>query len=362
VTTPTGSSLDHSIGPDGLLTVSVRSGAVHLRAVDGDAVRVRDGRGRDLDGAFAIDLGPGSAALRASRGFGIAGIRSDAGSAELDIEVPRRATVVLDGESGEIDAEGLAGDQRYRTVSGDITLRGVAGRIAIESVSGDVDITAIGEASLTARVVSGDLDVRAATLTSLEVATTSGDLRVAGRLAGMGPFHVDTVSGDGLFAPVGDIRVEMTTVTGDLRSEIGGTAQGGRSRRSLVVGADGPQVSFRSMSGDLRVVRAIPVTTAATVDRPPAEPEAAPTAGPSEPDAAPEQTPASVPTAPAPTAFPRDDTERVPVALAPTAAPAATTPPRFAADEDARIAILRSLERGEIDVAEAGRRLEAVDG
>jgi hypothetical protein len=32
-----------------------------------------------------------------------------------------------------------------------------------------------------------------------------------------------------------------------------------------------------------------------------------------------------------------------------------------AAYEDARLRILRSLERGEIDVAEAGRRLEALD-
>ena len=33
-----------------------------------------------------------------------------------------------------------------------------------------------------------------------------------------------------------------------------------------------------------------------------------------------------------------------------------------AAYDDARLRILRSLERGEIDVAEAGQRLEALDG
>jgi hypothetical protein len=33
-----------------------------------------------------------------------------------------------------------------------------------------------------------------------------------------------------------------------------------------------------------------------------------------------------------------------------------------AAYDEARLRILRSLERGEIDVAEAGRRLEALDG
>ena len=120
--------------------------------------------------------------------------------------------------------------------------------------------------------MSGDLDLRAATLTALEVATTSGDLKVAGRLTGSGPFRVETVSGDGLLAPVGDLRIEMTTVTGDLHSEIGGMPGGGRGRRSLVVGEHGPFVSFRSMSGDLRIVRAIPVTDVGS------EPGAAPDA------------------------------------------------------------------------------------
>ncbi len=294
MTTTIGSTLEHTIGADGLLAVSLRSGTVRLHAVDGDAIRARDVRGRDLEATFSIELGPGSAAFRAGRALDIAGLRAAGRGADLEIEVPRRATVVLDGASAETHVDGLAGDQRYRTVSGDITLRGVTGRIHIEAVSGDVDITATAEASLTARVVSGDIDVRAATLTSLEVATTSGDLKVAGRLAGPGPFRVETVSGDALLAPVGDIRVEMTTVAGDLRSDIEGMSGGGPGRRSLVVGEAGPVVSFRSMSGDLRVVRAIPLATVAVVAVPASVPEPEPVA------AAPEAEAATIPAAPAP--------------------------------------------------------------
>jgi hypothetical protein len=58
--------------------------------------------------------------------------------------------------------------------------------------------------------------------------------------------------------------------------------------------------------------------------------------------------------------------------LAPPAPPASAAPPApaeralanvaiAAAYEDARLRILRSLERGEIDVVEAGRRLETLD-
>ena len=179
-----GSSLDHTIGLEGVLAVSLRSGTLRLRAVDGDAVRIRDASGHDLQAAFSIELGPGSVSLRANRVFGLAGLLASGGGADLEIDVPRQATVVLDGTSTEIEADGLAGEQRYRTVSGDIALRAVSGRIQIEAISGDIDITAGGEASLTARTVSGDLDLRAATLTGLGVATTSGDLKVAGRRLG----------------------------------------------------------------------------------------------------------------------------------------------------------------------------------
>ena len=365
MTTRTDSTIDHTIGAEGVLVVSLMSGSIRLRATDGDAVHISDAAGGDLHSTFTIELGPGSATLRSDRGLGIPGIpgvRCAGGVADLDIDLPPRATLVLDGKSAEIDADGLTGEQNYKTVSGDVTLRTVSGRIRVEAVSGDVDVTASGEASMTVRTVSGDLDLRAATLAGLDVTSMSGDVKVAGRLAGNGPFRVETVSGDALLAPAGDLRVEMTTVSGDLRSEIGGTTQGGRGRRSLVVGDKGPTVSFRSMSGDLRVVRA---TRVATDD---ARPEPAPPTGPPAPPPAPAAP--SSPPAPAP-GIERDVTERMPVAVAPVSdpepveAPVESSPDPVAAqradDDDERIAILRALERGEIDVTEAGQRLEALD-
>lgn len=376
MSTATGSHIEHPIGADGLFAVSLRSGTIRMRAVDGDAVRVRDRHGDDLAAGFAIELGPGTAALRDGRGNGVAGMRSRGGSADLDIDVPRAATVVIDGTSAEIEVTGLVGDQRYRSISGDITLRGVSGTISVDAVSGDVDITTTDRSALTARVVSGNIHLRAATLISLEVATTSGDLKVAGRLAGDGPFAIETVSGDALLAPVGDIRVEMRTVAGDLRSDVGGTAGGRPGRRSLAVGDRGPVVSFRSMSGDLRVVRAIavaaapvepmePVSSAPELDASHSsaaadddgvspEPEADP-----RPESEPRRNDAVAPDA-VQGGLERVDTERVPVVFPPVApvAPAETTQ---AADEDARIAILSLLETGQIDVAEASRRLESLD-
>ena len=254
-----------------------------------------------------------------------------AGTPDLEIDLPRGATVVIEGGSADIEADGLVGDQRYRTASGDMSLRAVSGRIAIDAVSGDVDISATGEAAVTIKTVSGDVELRAATLTTLDATTTSGDLRVAGRLAGPGPFAIVTVSGDTLLAPAGDLRVEMATLSGDLRSKAGGQTEGGRGRRSLTLGSGAPLLTLRSLSGDLLVVPPTPVRL---------------------PD----------PSRPAPVVTEvdsRPETRPEPPTPAPTDAP---NPAIAAAYDDARLRILRSLERGEIDVAEAGQRLEALDG
>jgi hypothetical protein len=325
----TGATIEHAIGRHGLLSIRLRDGGARLRAVDGESIMARDRHGRDLADVFDIELGQGSASFQAEKSHG------GRHTPDLEIDVPRGATVVLEAGSADFEVDGLVGDQRYRTASGDMTLRAVAGRIVVDAVSGDVDVQATGEAALTIRTVSGDVELRAATITALEAATTSGDLRVAGRLAGPGPFAIVTVSGDTLLAPAGDVRIEMATLSGDLRSKVGGRTEGSRGQRSLVVGGGGPLVTLRSLSGDLLVVPPTPVREPAAV------------------------LPVAMPAGSAHTG-----TAGQPAAASdPRADPADTQNTAIAAAyDDARLRILRSLERGEIDVAEAGQRLEALDG
>ena len=284
-TTTTGSGIAHAIGTDGLFSLSLRSGAARLRAVDGDTLRVRDRGAHDLAAMFTIDLGQGSAALRAIDGSTFFGGGRHA--PDLDIDVPREATIVVDAASGDLDATGTLGDQRYRTASGEVTLADVSGRIAVEAVSGGVDLVATGEAQLTVRTVSGDVQLRADTIASLDVATTSGDLRMDGRLAGAGPFGIVTVSGDVQLAPSGDLRIELASLSGDLRSEIGGASDGGRGRRSLTVGKGGPLLTVRSLSGDVNVVRppAVSDQSSAATAAPASDPSPIPAPAPSSGDA-----------------------------------------------------------------------------
>lgn len=318
MTTAAGSTLEHSIGADGLLAIHMGDGEVRFRGVEGDTVRVRDRNDGVLADMFKIEAGPGSLSLEAGRGLEIilgstSLRRGQVGHApELEVDLPRGATVVFEAGSTDVEADGLIGDQRYRTASGDIDLRAVGGVLSVEVVSGDMRITAVEAANVAARSVSGDVAIRAATLSALHVTTTSGDVGVTGRLAGEGPFAIETVSGDGLLEPSGDIEVEMSSVTGDLSSDLDARPVSGHGRRTLVVGSGGPTLTFRSMSGDLHVGRPTVVV------------------------------------------------ETVPAAAEPSAERAPNAAIAQAYDE-ARLQILRSLERGEIDVSEAGRRLEQLD-
>jgi hypothetical protein len=300
-------TLEHTIGSDGIMSIRLRDGEIRLHAIDGDAVRVRETSGQDLAERFGIELGEGSLALTPINDRDRLGRRR--GRASLDIDLPHRATVVIETVSGEVEADGLRGDQRYQTTSGDTVLRGVSGRVAIEAVSGDVNIVATGTVDVALRTVSGDIELRAATIEALSAATTNGDISVAGGFRGAGPFAIETVTGDGRLAAAGDLRVEMTTLSGDLRSKTDSRIEGGRGHRSMVIGRGGPLLTFRSMSGDLAVEEPRPVTGSPRSEQPRPGPGAAIEAD----------------------------------------------------DDDARVAILRALERGEIDVAEAGRRMVALD-
>jgi hypothetical protein len=126
----------------------------------------------------------------------------------------------------------------------------------------------------------------------------SGDVEVEGAFEVSGEHRVETVSGDLGVGLVGAATFEVRGMSTDISCRLPNEQQGGADRRRVIVGGGGPTFSFSSMSGDLSI-------------RPP---------------------------------------RRLP----------ATEPPPQAATADAavdQLAILRALERGEIDVEEATRRL-----
>lgn len=280
-----------------------------------DAVRVDAGEGNLAIGAGRIDAG--NAGRR---------VRSDP-DPDLDIDVPAAASVVVEVSGSDVRVDGLRGEQRYRTASGDVVLRAVRGRLTVETMSGDVDLASDGPASVDVRSESGDVDLTAEALDHLLATTTSGDLRLIGRVVGPGPHRLQTVSGDTVLAPVGDVRFDISTIAGDVRSDVPSRMEEAPGLRSILIGAGAPTVEVRSTSGDIRVVDPDRVHRRAR------------------------QTSPTPPTAPTPPVAPSPPTPPTP--------PTATVPGD--STDEARLAILRDLELGRIDLESARRRLDDLE-
>lgn len=323
-------SVEHAIGAEGLFVLQLASGDVRLRGIDGDVARVEDRHGNPIVDDFDIETGEGSLAVRGRKGLRIKVGPGRNDTPDLDVRVPHGATIIVEAASSDIEAEDLDGDQRFQTSSGDIELLRVSGTVSVEAASGDVELLSTGRLRLKARTVSGDLAVRAGELAEIVAATTSGDLTIAGELAADGTHKIETVSGDARLALAGGARIEVSTVTGDVSADMPHRIERTDGRRVIVVGDGVARIAVATMSGDVKVgkprSREIVITPnsrrpARSAPTPPPAPAPAADADPPSPSAA---------------------------AIA-------------AAYEDARLTILKQLERGEIDVTEAGRRLEALD-
>lgn len=281
-----------------------QSGSFSLNNISGD-IRVR---GADTDEAVVV--------ARSDHGRGDSlplVVRRNEGS--LSIELDQRGPLLFGlgwrhVPGVEFDVTLPRGARVEVTgVSSDIEVTGLMGDQSYRSVSGDLSLTrAGGRISLT--TVSGDAEMRADEPVEAEVTTTSGDLQISGPM--LRATRLRTVSGDveirggfeaGAMHTIetvsGDVEIESTSgLTVEVRKGI--DLGGGPKQR--VVGDGSARLRFRSLSGDLHVMgingeRGTKVQTYAP---------------------------------PAPPAAPQPDS----------------------------LEILRALERGEIDIEEAQRRLE----
>ena len=307
--------VEHEIGERGRVTVRLPEATVRLRAVDGPTVRGRVS-GYDVEESVRIQsVGPEFRIDAVDRwhglGKGLLGAGTH-GSYDVELDVPRGAALTIDLASGDVRAEGFQGEQRHRVTAGEIVLVDAGGTAVLEGVSADLKVDAASDLELRARTVSGDIRVGAALLSRLETATTSGQINISGQLAAGVGHEASTLSGDIVLAVVGGLRVQTSTMTGDVRAEVEHRSEGRSGKRVLVVGDGAAEIVCKSMSGRIRVVGP---------------------AGQGASEAASEQH------AEAAAAEPDDELD----------------------DEPDRLAILLELERGEIDVTEASRRLGLVE-
>jgi putative adhesin len=320
--------IEHPIGPGGHFALRVTSPDVQINGSDDPVARLRiileiraasDAQADELleHARFRVKEGEGSLEVSEPRhdDTGLDALarifgRGRVAEASVEVAVPRTAEIEYDGVSADLTASDLTGEQRYRTVSGDLVLDRVAGAIRIQAVSGDVSLRAAAPVSLEANAVSGDLSAFAPRFDSMGVVSVSGDVELEGELDEGGSHRIETVSGDLSLGVVDGLALEVRGLSTEVDLDVPHRAEGSRDRRRYVIGAGGPQVHFSSMSGDVAVRSAR----------------------------------RSEPTRPIP-----------PMPPVPPVAPRPPAPP--ALSPEAQLAVLQALERGEIDVEQAARRL-----
>jgi hypothetical protein len=316
-----------------VVIVAVDADDVRIQGVGGTEVRVvapADGSG------IATEAEPGRFSVRTLRSVGseLSGFvglklgRREFGfplglrvSGTIEIEVPHDARVEVQAAAGDVAIRDVRGGAAVKIASGDVSIKGAAGSIAVNVASGNVTVIGAEPVSLDVHSMAGDVRGRAPRFERVAIETVSGDVELAGAF-GTGARHViSTVSGDvELAVPAGGLTMEVRTLAGGVSCHHPDRRDGDGRKRPLVIGDGAAHLAVRTMSGDVEI-------------RPGRVAPPAPLPGAILPPAVP--VPPGAPAPPAPPMPPAADE-----------GPDATT-----------LAALEALARGEIDVAEAERRL-----
>ena len=197
--------------------------------------------------------------------------------------------------SGDVEAKGIGRGEPVGDGVGRPPLQVDGGPVAVESMSGDVEVVATAPIEL-----ARPLGVRRPRASAGPGSTPWPPRRRAATSAstaalGAGQDHViSSVSGDVELTTSSAVRVDTQSITGDVRASGTRFAEGGRGRRTLVVGAGTVGVSVRTTSGDIRL-RGVGRDRGVGVPRHPCRPSPA---APPSPDVPPAPPAASAPVAP----------------------------------------------------------------
>ena len=292
--------ISHRIGRAGRFSLNNVSGDIRVRGIEGDEVRVTARWDGHRDDPMPLSVNSGDGYLEIETEGKVGWFSFTRGSIDFQVDVPFYARVDISAVSADLEAHGLTGEQSYKTVSGDVLIDGTGGRVSAVSVSGDVTVTAIKPAEVNLTTTSGDIEAFAELFDPVRLKTVSGDMSIRGKFA-QGPQHtIESVSGDLEIEAFNGLSVETKR----------GLDLSKKERRPMVTGDGRANLRFRSLSGDVRLSGASPAQST---------PGSWQGAAQSEPEQLEQQ--------------------------------------EHMTEEDS-LEVLRALERGEISVEEATRRLE----
>lgn len=252
------------------LSLQAMQGDVVVRTWDRSQVRIQASH----SSRTRIEARVSESVLRLEpKGSGMAG--SWGGVVDYELTVPSAMPIDLEGMGGDVRIEGGRGDIKVNTIEGDITVQGggalvlstvngavrvtgARGRVEARTVSDDVELVDV-QGDVTAETVSGDMTLMRVDARRLDVQTVSGDVRFEGAIRPDGSYSLLTHSGDITVAiPEGTGAMIRTAVSnGDVtaRFELPEPERASRSRKTYRIGSGAATLELETFSGDIKLVR-----------------------------------------------------------------------------------------------------------
>lgn len=265
--------------PTGSVRIMNPFGRIHVVGWDAESLTVS---GRLTPGAGRFYAG-GTARVR-KLGVDLPYATQDTTRAELEVHVPRRATVWVKSATADIAVEGVDGtldlnsvsgtihvvgtpaDVTAETMDGAVEVAGGTGRTRVKTVSGAILLRGASE-DLGASTLSGSIVVRAAGwqrggtgVQRGKFESVTGDIRFEGDLGRGGTVELESQSGTiTLRVPAAVVAdFDLLTIGGTITNSLTGAtperrAAGVGQELRFATGAGGAQVTVRSFKGPIVV-------------------------------------------------------------------------------------------------------------
>lgn len=270
------------VAPDARVDIELLSGAIELRAIDENEVRVW------ANGPIEVEGSHRQVSLRARSSGWMPW--SHPGDVDLRIEVPRKSRITARTINGGIKAEDVAGELDLHAANGAIEVKGAPDEAHLETMNaairfegerssvvaktlnGAIDLTGVsGEVQAT--TVSGRIRVEGEQIERAELRTMAGEIELDGSLAKGARVDARSFSGAvRLRLPEdtsarfdvqswsGGIHSDFTSrLTGDDGGEdrrrwgVGAWGHGPRQPLSFAIGGGDARISIESFSGGVRI-------------------------------------------------------------------------------------------------------------
>lgn len=211
--------------PGVVITLCMDSGKITVRGSDRREVRALFPKGTKID--FGLDTDASTANPAARLEVLVADPAEDdetgphfgrcSGSADIELEVPREATlffksadadievdavaeVHLETNAGKISMNRVTRAVEAMSIEGDVLLENSSGRVRLESFNGSIEAINVSKTAegdfFRVKTVSNDVMLDRVTHSRVEVSTISGEITVAGPLARYANYDIKTTSGD----------------------------------------------------------------------------------------------------------------------------------------------------------------------